>query len=539
MSNNEINNDKFLKNMKKIPAFTAEVVKVGSGYIFRKAKESFKGICRKMKESAAKKSSGRTMKEKIKDLHERFMGFLRSKSIAGKVILAVCAVLVVGLICLHGYFVNHFPSNTYINGVEVSNMSLKEAREAITAACDDYRLTLIEKDGATESISAADINMTIIIDKSFDDILKIKSGYFRPAAFFNKKAPDAGDTITYNYDKNMLNKRIAELKCINIDSPKPPVNAKLSYHDGEFRIEPASLGDEVDVELLTSKVEGAIDTQEKVLNLEIEGIYAMPEIGTDDPSLVSKKAVFDTHAGVDIKLQIGDSTEEITPDTIASWYNENLQFDDSRVDSFVAALAEKYNTLDSPKLFVTHYGETIEIGNSYYGWQLDNEYAAEKLRSYINENKSISLNLTDRSEENDKWWNSVGVAYGNLNDYGDTYAEVSIDEQYMWMYMDGQVVFESAVVTGLPDTEHDTPVGIYKIIYKEQNATLRGADYETVVAYWMVFTYDIGFHDADWQDAFGDDIYEYSGSHGCVNLPVEAAAELYDLVYNGMPVFVY
>ena len=55
----------------------------------------------------------------------------------------------------------------------------------------------------------------------------------------------------------------------------------------------------------------------------------------------------------------------------------------------------------------------------------------------------------------------------------------------------------------------------------------------------MVFTTDSGFHDAEWQWAFGDDMYIDNGSHGCVNLPLEVAEQLYGFVYPGMPVFVY
>lgn len=44
----------------------------------------------------------------------------------------------------------------------------------------------------------------------------------------------------------------------------------------------------------------------------------------------------------------------------------------------------------------------------------------------------------------------------------------------------------------------------------------------------------IGLHDADWQPAFGDARYASGfGSHGCVNLPVDKATALYDLIATG------
>ena len=38
---------------------------------------------------------------------------------------------------------------------------------------------------------------------------------------------------------------------------------------------------------------------------------------------------------------------------------------------------------------------------------------------------------------------------------------------------------------------------------------------------------------------FGGSIYEYDGSHGCVNLPYNAAATLYDLVEYDTPVIIF
>ncbi|MFQ8840107.1 MAG: L,D-transpeptidase family protein [Clostridium fessum] len=39
-----------------------------------------------------------------------------------------------------------------------------------------------------------------------------------------------------------------------------------------------------------------------------------------------------------------------------------------------------------------------------------------------------------------------------------------------------------------------------------------------------------------WRSKFGGTIYQYSGSHGCINLPVDKAKLLYEKVYKGMPV---
>ena len=64
------------------------------------------------------------------------------------------------------------------------------------------------------------------------------------------------------------------------------------------------------------------------------------------------------------------------------------------------------------------------------------------------------------------------------------------------------------------------------------------------VNYWMAITRGgrYGFHDADgWRapKEYGGDTYKTSGSGGCVNMPREKIAIMYDLVPDGTPVVIY
>lgn len=525
-------NNKFFLTVKKIPGFLADVFREAFSYLFRK-----------IKESAAKKNNGRKASEVIKDSVLKPFIFLKGISLWSKVIVSFSIVVLVFFIAVHCYFTTHFLQGTVISGVDVSGLSTEDAKKRITDSYEQYELTISEQNSRTETINGLDIGMKVTINDSFNDILKLKSGYSWVKAIFKNENADAGDAISYDYDDSLLDKKISTLNCVNTKTVIEPVNAELYYSNGVFLISESKPGNQVDKAKLKDAVRDAIRNNKTQIDLTAEEIYAMPAIQSDDPVLLAKKLTFDDLSGIKITLKIGENIEEINAEKVSNWYvtddNGVISFDEALLRQYVDDLAARYDNFSSPKTFFTHYDEAVELSTSYYGWQLDKEYAVEMLLSYIEEKKNISIDLTDKSEESEKWWMKTAVAYDDSAYYGNTYAEVSIDGQYMWMYMDGQVVFESDVVTGKPDSEHDTPVGVYSIIYKELNATLRGADYETEVAYWMVFTFDIGFHDADWQYAFGEDMYEYNGSHGCVNLPVDAAAELYDLVYPGMPVFVY
>ena len=127
----------------------------------------------------------------------------------------------------------------------------------------------------------------------------------------------------------------------------------------------------------------------------------------------------------------------------------------------------------------------------------------------------------------------------NREEIGDTYVEVSIANQHVWVYQNGKLTMDSPIVTGTLGV-HNTPTGIYYMMECLKNYTMRGADYVSFANRWMRLTYSgIGLHDATWRSNFGGSIYRYSGSHGCINLPLNFAYSLFEIAYVGMPVIVY
>ena len=119
------------------------------------------------------------------------------------------------------------------------------------------------------------------------------------------------------------------------------------------------------------------------------------------------------------------------------------------------------------------------------------------------------------------------------------------------MYDDsGALVWESDCVTGDHAKGHDTPTGVYVLnsCRASGDVELRGAidpatnqpEYISHVSYWMPFIGNSwALHDASWRSRFGGDIYQYAGSHGCVNLPGDKAKELFGLCKVGDVVVVH
>ena len=127
-----------------------------------------------------------------------------------------------------------------------------------------------------------------------------------------------------------------------------------------------------------------------------------------------------------------------------------------------------------------------------------------------------------------------------VNDIGDTYVEISLTNQTMWFYRDGELVVKTPVVTGNPYTGHETPSGgVWSLKGRMRNQTLVGQGYASPVDYWMPFNGGVGIHDMQSRWWFGGSVYLGSGSHGCVNTPLAAVKLIYDRIEEGVPVIVY
>lgn len=139
---------------------------------------------------------------------------------------------------------------------------------------------------------------------------------------------------------------------------------------------------------------------------------------------------------------------------------------------------------------------------------------------------------------------------------------VSISAQHMWACSGTTVSYDNAVITGMQQYPADlTPTGTYKIYGKMTDQTLAGHDstgsWSDFVNYWMPFldnqygTY--GFHDltqtANGSNGRADSDFgnvdinaPYTaakhGSHGCVELPLTAAAWLYSWASVGTTVVI-
>lgn len=239
------------------------------------------------------------------------------------------------------------------------------------------------------------------------------------------------------------------------------------------------------------------------------------------------------YANVCLMLKFGKEKEVLTSEDLAAWVLEEEHTSKLSADVLLAyaqKLADKYDTQGHARKFMTSYGKEITLYKGNFGWKLDVEKTAEAIKEAA---------CYHRQRYVAPVWSHEGVGFIRGNDIGNSYVEIDLVNQKVWLYKDGEQLLATECVSGTYGTDRQTPGGVYSITYKQSPAVLRGADYESPVTYWMPFNGGIGLHDANWRSAFGGNIFRTDGSHGCVNLPTWAAAIIYEETYIGYPVVCY
>lgn len=454
-----------------------------------------------------------------------------------KKIVIIASSIIAGLLVVYLgisiYFMGHFHFGTKIGDVDVSGMTAASAEEVLQEALDAYKLTIQHRDGKTDGIVGDEIGLSIEWTTKPESYIENQNGFAWIAKLFQSDKYEIDGTVFW--DETKLTDKIASLSAMESANQIPAVDAKVSEYDAVkgYTLVPSVPGTVVNLEAFTSGIETCIVSLDETLDMTEGAIYVPPVIADDNEKLLAAIAQLNKSLGVVITYQMGDKTHTLDASVFQPWLyvNENLEVgvQEEAVQDYVKGLADTYNTYNSAKKFMTSYNQEITITNCHYGWKIDNEAEKAAIVAEILAGESVSRELNYAAKAH-----SHGV-----NDYGNSYVEINLTAQHLYVYIDGQVVVETDFVSGNISRDWDTPTGIWGLTYKTTKATLRGDGYATPVDYWMPYAGNVGMHDATWRNDFGGSIYKRNGSHGCVNLPWGKAKEIYGYISKGFPVIVY
>ena len=465
-----------------------------------------------------------------------------------KIVVMLIVMILVMSCCVYAgisyYYSYHFFLGTTINGIDSSNKTAYEVEQEIAGKKDNYVIQVSARMQEPQTITGKDIDYQYVSSGEILQLLKTQKPWEWIRGFFETKNYMVQEETVFSREK--LEEQVSSLNCAKKENQIAPENAYVSFANSEFTIMPETEGSELNAREAYQMISGAIDNEAADVDLGSNPkAYKKADVTKESSELQNMVNTYKNLTKANITYTFGDETVTLDGNTIKNW----LQFDEKgqllqndeafrqHVVDYVAQLAADHDTVGTERQFQTTSGRTVYVYGSAYGWKIDQDKEVAQLMQEIQ-----SGTHTTREPVYSMRANAHGI-----NDLGDTYIEVDLTEQYMWYYQNGNIIFQSEIVSGLPsDPDRKTPPGIFTLNSKSSPSVLRGEmtangtySYEQLVTYWMPFNGGIGFHDADWQPYFGGDRYLTGGSHGCINLPPENAGQLYSLIQYDVPIICF
>lgn len=470
---------------------------------------------------------------------------MNKKKVAVIAVLAIIAMTVIGFGIFYGkkieFYTAHFLPSTTVNGMNCSELDAATVAEMLNEQAKEYQLTIYGRDenGRQMILGVLDAN---VIGLEMADALGQASEVLNtqdPSRFLHANEESYSYLIVpvITFDETLLAKALEKLEAFQEKNMIVPVDAYVSDCSEEekgFQIIAEVMGTTLDTKKAFSVINAAIVAGAETVDLLEQGCYEEPAILSDDAGLVAEAELLNKWVGSKITYDWNTNEVVVDAEIIKDWIvrtEDSISLDKEAIADFVAANAKKYDTYGKTRQFTTTLGVELTLGTGGFGWQTDRDAVTAELIKMIEDGKVAK----------------VEPAYSNkapkkgMNDIGNSYVEIDLSNQHLYLYIDGTNVFETEFVSGAMNStpRSKSPAGVFDITYKTTNAILRGSDYAEPVSYWMPFYGNYGMHDATWRTEFGGDIFMTNGSHGCINLPLDSAAVIYNYVKTGFPVICY
>jgi len=429
--------------------------------------------------------------------------------------IALAVVLAAAVLAgVRVYVTDTFPDGVTLNGISVSGMTAAGAKKAVDRSANKVKMS---KDGKP----AVSVRTAFTYDTERTIRIRLAAASLDPRAI-------SGHGVSYRVPLKADGGTEASAEAIEKAFPRAAgtKQTKDAYIDLDtMKIVSEVTGDSLDYKALAKAVASQLerDPEKNEFSFKSSDYIAKPEVRASD---LKDELKFDRKYLADgLTLKSDDGTKiHLTAKQLSKvilYSKDGPEYSSDGAYKVAKELSDDFRT-------DTHTVETEEgqktLINYVIRQSVDTRKTGDSILEAAKEGKSGKIYLKAGEEDTN------------------TRIEVSISSQKVYYVKDGKMQLETSVVTG--SSSHPTPRGIFRLSYKERNVTLTGPNgdgtsYASKVSYWMPFNGGVGLHDAPWRSSFGGSIYVNGGSHGCVNMPVQAAKKLYNSVEAGTLVYVY
>lgn len=469
---------------------------------------------------------------------------------AAKVPLLVFGIIVAVLLVayLAGVFVftGRFYPNTTAGTMNISWKTPDEVRTMMDEALADYTVQ-VRGQNVRLDLTAQDLALDMDSKGIARSMLLNMNPWAWPFEAF--ETHDETEALVATYGSSDLEDVVLpEIEKINASAVQPK-NANIAYDPmrDSFDIVEETLGTVVDADMVIEDIAEGVMRFDPVVNIG-DDVLVRPQILSDDERLIAAQQKANSLLKVNIPLMInGEEGTVLKGVTLAEWISVSpeaeVSINEEALSNSLNEFLKAHSTVGTQRSYTREDGKQVTVSGGSYGWSYDGAALIEKVKEAFANGSSEPIEVPVQQKAD-----MVGTVGGR--DWGPRYCDIDLSEQHAYFYDEsGACVWETAVVTGSPGS-HATPQGVYRVtggkaspslLIGQRDPATGKPEYETEVAYWMPFIGNsIGLHDATWQSSFGGSRYaEGYGSHGCVNISLDAAAELYGIIRVGDVVVVH
>lgn len=393
------------------------------------------------------------------------------------------------------------PEGTTLYGYDFGGLTCTQAEKMLRGILSNYRLTLTvngEELVFTGETLGLDLSQTV-----FDAWTAGGSG--EGLLFFQESAVHTA-----------IEKALGE----------PARDAAIAYNDSAERFVTVSArtGTGIQTDAAMEAVRQALATLSPTASAQVSTYIRLPGVTNSHGWITSAIDAANRYLELELTYTFADSTETVSKAQLAGLLSINENFtvsvSEDGVRSLVSLMAGRHGTDSRSGTFGEH---TVTC----YGTVIDQAAMAEHLLNCLQELRSDSF--------------TVPYLPSGAPDapYGGNFVEADLTNQQLTVWQDGKAVVSVPTVSGSVPNGDRTRGGIFSIYEKDTRCWLVGSDFRDYVNYWIAFNGNIGIHDAAWRQSFGDSIYRYDGSHGCINIPASMAETVYSNVSVGTRVIVH
>ena len=153
------------------------------------------------------------------------------------------------------YFMEHFFLGTTVNGRNVELQTVKQVNSLILEQSDGYELTLLERGGSEESMTAQQLGMSFSETENVRNYKRIQNGFLWPRMFWQQDSYQITPDITF--DEEAFDEALAALSCVQ--DGEEPEDARVELTADGYELYPEQQGSKIKEDILKEQVRAAAE----------------------------------------------------------------------------------------------------------------------------------------------------------------------------------------------------------------------------------------------------------------------------------------